>query len=105
MALPPLRRPPTLSSYGGNEEGTPRPETIPERLMRAEMTLSRHREDIDALKAVAGELGTLAEAVRPLTDRKKFVDKLILTSAILLVTALIGLVARISWLVQSAKLH
>ncbi len=105
MALPPLRRPPTLSSYGGPEEGTPRPEAVAERLVRVEMTQERHREDIEGLKEVAKELRDLAEAVKPLTERKKFSDKLILAAAVLLVTGLLGMLMRISWLVQSAKLQ
>jgi hypothetical protein len=102
MALPPVRR--SLLPYGGAEESTPRPETVAERLMRVEMVQQRHREDIDALKEVATELKELAEAVRPLTERKKFSDKLILAAAVLLVTGLLGMLMRISWLVQSAKL-
>jgi len=100
-SLPPPRPGPP---YGGEEERTPRPATIEGRLVRVETKQEWQERELAELRGVAHELRELTQAVRPLTERKKFHDKLILAAATLVVTGLLGFLLRLSWWVQSAKL-
>ncbi len=106
-ATPPPRRP-LLPNYGGSEEWTPRPESLSERVVRLEGYRERDRHELNGvayeLKIIGDELREVAHAVRALTERKKFHDKLVLAAATLLVTGLLGFLLRLSWWVQAARL-